>query len=118
MRDALCTTVTDMGGQRPREIGVRELRQNAGKYLALVGQGHEFIVTNHGRPAARLVPVSDLAEDRIDALIRSGRLIGPEDPGDPREIRRIPAAPGAPTGKEILDELREDRFGSTSTPRH
>lgn len=99
-----------MGLQQPEEIGVRELRQNASKYLAWVGQGHEIIVTNHGRPAARLVPVEDPDEDRVDVLIRTGRLIGPEDPRDPLEIPSIPAPPGAPSSQEILDELREDRL--------
>jgi prevent-host-death family protein len=99
-----------MGLQEPREIGVRELRQNASRYLDWVGQGHELIVTNYGRPAARLVPIDEPSDDRIDALIRSGRLIGPEDPGDPREIRSIPPAEGAPSSQEVLDELREDRL--------
>ena len=99
-----------MGLKKPSEIGVRELRQNASEYLAWVGQGHEIIVTNHGRPAARLVPIDDQNEDRIEALIRSGRLIGPEDPGNPRDIKSIPAASGVASGQEILDELREDRI--------
>jgi prevent-host-death family protein len=98
-----------MGLRQPEEIGVRELRQNASKYLALVGKGQEFVVTNHGRPAARIVPVEEQDEDRVEALIRTGLLIGPEDPRDPRDIRSIPPAPGAPSSQEILDELREDR---------
>lgn len=99
-----------MGLQEPREIGVRELRQNASKYLAWVGQGHEIIVTNHGEPAARLVPILDPSEDRIQAKIRSGRLIAPEDPGNPMDIPIVvPSGPVRPS-QEILDELREDRF--------
>jgi len=99
-----------MGLQQPEEIGIRELRQHASRYIAQVEQGRELIVTNQGRPAARLVPIDDPSEDRIDALIRSGRLIGPEDPGDPRDIKSIPAAPGAQSSQEILDEMREDRW--------
>lgn len=99
-----------MGLQQPEQIGIRELRQHASRYIAQVEQGHEFIVTNHGRPAARLVPIADPGEDRIESMIRSGRLIGPEDPGDPRDIRGVrPSKPG-PSNQEILDELREDRF--------
>ncbi|KAA1250026.1 type II toxin-antitoxin system prevent-host-death family antitoxin [Mycobacterium simiae] len=39
------------------EIGVRELRQHASRYLAGVEAGEELGVTNNGRLVARLVPV-------------------------------------------------------------
>lgn len=54
-------------------IGVRELRQNASKYLARVAAGEELSVTMRGRLVARLVPVT--ATDRTrDGLIASGAL--------------------------------------------
>lgn len=99
-----------MGLQQPDEIGIRELRQHASRYIAQVEQGHELIVTNHGRPAARLVPIAVPEEDRIEAMIRSGRLIGPEDPGDPRDIRGVIPSNSTLSNQEILDELREDRL--------
>ncbi len=99
-----------MGLQQPEEIGIRELRQHASRYIAQVEQGQELIVTNHGRPAARLVPIVDPEEDRVQAKIRSGRLIAPDDPGDPMDIPIVvPAAP-VRSSQEILDELREDRL--------
>lgn len=99
-----------MGTQQPREVGVRELRQHAGSYLAWVGEGHEIIVTNHGRPAARLVPIDDSGEDRVESMIRSGELIGPEDAGDPLEVPIVVPSGTAPSSRQILDELREDRL--------
>ncbi|MCH9759379.1 MAG: type II toxin-antitoxin system prevent-host-death family antitoxin [Actinomycetia bacterium] len=54
-------------------IGVRELRQNASKYLARVAAGEELSVTMRGRLVARLVPVT--ATDRTrDTLIASGSI--------------------------------------------
>jgi prevent-host-death family protein len=99
-----------MGLPKPSEIGIRDLRQNASKYIAWVEEGHELIVTNHGRPAARLTPIGDAAEDRIEALIRSGALIGPEDPGDPLDIPIFVPSDTAPSSQQILDELREERL--------
>ena len=60
-------------------IGVRELRQNASRYLARVAHGETFEVTDRGRPVARLVPVP---EDRFQALLDAGRIIPPEDDRD------------------------------------
>jgi prevent-host-death family protein len=37
-------------------IGVRELRQHAGRYLARVSSGETFEITDRGRVVARLVP--------------------------------------------------------------
>lgn len=106
----ICATVTNMGLQQPREVGIRELRQHASSYLAWVGKGHEIIVTNHGRPAARLVPISDPSEDRIETMIRSGELIGPEDAGDPLDVPIVMPSDPALSSQQILDELREDRL--------
>ena len=38
-------------------IGVRELRQNASKYLARVEKGETLEITDRGRPVALLTPV-------------------------------------------------------------
>lgn len=42
-----------------RSIGVRELRQNASKYLRDVKRGETVEVTERGEPVARLVPVPE-----------------------------------------------------------
>lgn len=54
-------------------VGIRELRQNALRYLARVEAGEELVVTNKGRVVARLVPVSSSERSR-DALIEAGVL--------------------------------------------
>lgn len=58
-------------------IGVRELRQNASRYLALVAGGERVEVTDRGRPVALLVP---LPRDRWADLLASGRVAPPADP--------------------------------------
>lgn len=62
-------------------IGVRELRQNASRYLARVAKGEAIEVTDRGRPVARLVPVPS-GENALADLISSGRLKTPEDESD------------------------------------
>jgi prevent-host-death family protein len=86
-------------------IGVRELRQNASRYLSRVKAGETVEVTERGVLVARLVPPqrSDSARDR---LVAAGKLLPARSP------RRLPpplSVDGPPTG-EVLDELREDRL--------
>lgn len=59
-------------------IGVRELRQNASRYLARVAAGETLQITARGRPVARLVPP---AEDSWEEMIARGEVIPPELPG-------------------------------------
>ena len=54
------------------QIGVRELRQNASKYLDRVAQGEIIEITNHGEPAARLVPITD--DPEWTKLITTGEV--------------------------------------------
>ncbi len=55
-----------------RGIGVRELRQQASRYLSEVQRGATFEVTDRGRPVAWLIPVPD--SSGLEALTASGRM--------------------------------------------
>ncbi|MBW0089757.1 type II toxin-antitoxin system prevent-host-death family antitoxin [Pseudonocardia sp. KRD-184] len=78
-------------------IGVRELRQNASRYLAKVKQGQRIAVTDRGELVAYLEPVDEprttyqqmvaagkvrLATGSIHDLLRE---IGPPPPAEPDE---------------------------------
>jgi prevent-host-death family protein len=39
-----------------RTVGSRELKNRLGRYLGLVGKGETIVVTDRGKPVARLVP--------------------------------------------------------------
>jgi prevent-host-death family protein len=53
-------------------IGLRELRQNASRYIARVARGETFEVTQRGRLVARIVPAG---EDTWEYLILRGEVI-------------------------------------------
>ena len=55
-----------------RRIGIRELRQQASRYVREVQRGETFEVTDRGRPVARLVPLP--RDGGMDDLLASGRL--------------------------------------------
>lgn len=88
-----------------RRIGIRELRQQASKYLRDVERGDTVEVTDRGRPIARLVPVP--AEDAWEALVAAGK-VRPGNGRDILEIEPAEAAPGVPLPSEILAEMRRD----------
>jgi antitoxin (DNA-binding transcriptional repressor) of toxin-antitoxin stability system len=91
-------------------IGVRELRQNASRYLALVKNGETVEVTDRGSLVALLVPPEPAMGAR-DRLLASGRLIPASKPtGRVRSSRPVRPGPGEPTNQELLDAEREDRI--------
>ena len=69
-----------------KTVGVRELRQQASRYLREVERGGTIEVTDRGRPVARLVPIP--GSSRIDALLATGE-ISPAA-GDPHELGDAP----------------------------
>jgi len=91
-----------------RRIGIRELRQNASKYIRLVKAGETIEVTDRGQLVACLTPPPAKPKSRIEELIEQGRVIPAEKPFVDWEP--LPARPGMPTPSEILDEQREERL--------
>lgn len=82
-----------------KAIGIRELRQQASRYVREVERGETIEVTDRGRPVALLVPVP--SNGVIDRLVTSGRLTaGRSDAlelGPPLE-----PDPGAPAASQTL----------------
>jgi len=91
-------------------IGVRELRQNASRYLALVKTGETVEVTERGELVALLVSPQPSRTAR-DRLVAAGRLIPAASPtGRLRSTRPVPVAVGEPTNQELLDAERAERL--------
>ena len=88
-------------------IGVRELRQQASRYLSEVKAGHTVEVTERGRLIAVLGPPSPELSAR-DRLIAEGKLIPARAPFALPRQRRLPK--GSPLLSEILAEMRQERL--------
>ena len=54
------------------EIGIRELRADLSRYIKRVREGEEIVVTDHGTPVARILPVN--GRSKLDELIAAGIL--------------------------------------------
>ncbi len=90
-------------------IGVRELRQQASRYLREVEQGETFEVTNGGRPVALLTPLPEVGP--AEQMRRAGRI--KPGRGNLREVMRelgLPRepTPGLPLPSQVLEQMRAD----------
>jgi prevent-host-death family protein len=83
-------------------IGVRELRQNASRYLARVATGETIEVTDRGRSVALLVPTGT---DRWQHLIASGQVLAATDGGS---VLDDPPADFGVEASAQLAAMRED----------
>lgn len=58
-------------------VGIAELRDSLSRHIAAVKNGDEIIVTDHGRPVARIVPAGS---SKLDTLIAEGRVVPAPNP--------------------------------------
>ena len=73
------SSVNDYSGQMIRTVSVTELKARLSAFLAIIRKGDEVLVTDRGRPIARLAPVTGArsAEGRREELLRTGRMRAP-----------------------------------------
>lgn len=70
-------------------MGIRELRDNLSRFLDDVQAGRELIVTDRGRPVARIVGTS--GESWLDELVAAGIVTLPERELDLSSFGRVNA---------------------------
>jgi prevent-host-death family protein len=91
---------------RNREAGIREAKAQFSALLHDVGAGHEWVITDRGKPVAKLVPIPvegrPLAE-RLRQLEEAGLI-----EREPKGARPLP--PPLPLAEGLAQRwLREDR---------
>ena len=88
-------------------VGIRELRQNLSVYVREVRErGRSYEVTEHGRPVARLTPLTDAQTTTLDRMIEEGRATPAK-----LDIASLPPPMPARAGKplsQILQEMRDE----------
>lgn len=88
-------------------IGVRELRQNASRYIEHAEHGTVVEISRHGRPVVRMTPIHD-ADDRIAALEVDGVIRRAQSQRRLSEITPLPAPDGPGSASETLSHMREE----------
>ena len=91
------------------EIGAFEAKNSLGSLLDRVERGEEIVITRHGKPVARLVPLT--YRTVIDRMLAEGSAWpATEDPDLLWQYEAPPAQPDEPSVAEVLDELRRERI--------
>jgi len=90
-------------------VGIRDAKMHLSKYVKMVQKGNEIILTDHGRPVGRIVPITtiDLSiEERIKRLEDQGLL----EPSSGRKNYTIPSPLPVPPGiaQKLLQEDRNN----------
>jgi prevent-host-death family protein len=90
------------------KVGVARLKAQLSRYLDVAKHGEEVVITERGRPIAKLVALHarERAESRRERLARAGLLI----PGTGRlraALRKPPRGPAV--GAAVLHALLEER---------
>jgi prevent-host-death family protein len=89
---------------RKKSIDITELKETLETRLEEVREGSSMVITEEGKPVARLVPMSEHVEERLQKLIDSG--------GASWSGQKLPPAVPRITlrgTKTITDLLLEDR---------
>jgi len=82
-------------------VGTYEAKTHLPSLIEKVEGGESVMITRHGKPVARIVPVTDTAE--------SGRRTSQEIVAEFRKLRQSvkPAPPGGPRIRELINEGRK-----------
>jgi prevent-host-death family protein len=92
----------------PDSIGIRELRQNASKYVALAKAGRRVPVTERGTLVAYLVPAEEATMTTFQRLVAAGQVTRPTKRGIRDLLPPQPAEPGERSLSETLREMRDE----------
>jgi prevent-host-death family protein len=89
-----------------RRIGIRELKSKLSECVREVGSGGTIVVTEHGRPVARMMAAASSLGERLEVLrnargiLWSGRRLRPTKPA--ARVRN-----GRRTVADLISENRE-----------
>jgi len=96
-----------------KEVGIRELRQNLSIYVARVKKGERFVVTEHNRPVAELVPpaAEEMSGETWEELVkRLGIKEATKPPGFPKPWEYPPDYQGPLISEELIRRRRRERY--------
>ncbi|MES1255138.1 MAG: type II toxin-antitoxin system prevent-host-death family antitoxin [Acidobacteriota bacterium] len=88
-----------------RRVGIRELKSTLSECVREVRGGGTIVVTEHGRPVARIIADASSLDERLESLVDAGHILW--------SGRRLkPARPVAPVRrgrKTVADLVSENR---------
>ena len=95
-------SIVELKIEEELRVGIRELRQDASRIIDLVKSGQSFLITEHGRPVAKLNP---LQGPTLEDLIELGVITPATRKYDPAIDRPLPN----PGNIDLVAALLADR---------
>jgi prevent-host-death family protein len=89
------------------QIGIRELRQDASRVIALVESGASITITKHGKPVATINPPK---KSKLDVLVERGSITPAAKKIDLRNWKPGKKYDGPDLLQNLLKERAEARF--------
>jgi prevent-host-death family protein len=90
-------------------VGIKEIKDNLSRYLSSVKQGEEVVITERGRPIARIIkegPTKKSIRSALSQLVQQGSITLPSTTTD---WGTTPSPTVTLNGKPISDMVVEDR---------
>jgi prevent-host-death family protein len=85
-------------------VGIRELKARLSSYIRQAKAGGSVVITDRGEPVARLVPVGQSLEDRMEDLVEAGLIAW-----SGQKLSRIAPVARTHGQQTVADLLLEDR---------
>lgn len=87
----------------PTEVGIRDFKTHMSRYMQQVKDGATLVITEHGKPVGRVIPVTLSLEEQMQELIEAGLVAW-----DGNKLRPVPRVANT-TARNVSDLLLEDR---------
>jgi prevent-host-death family protein len=89
------------------KVGIRELRANLSSWLDRVRDGEEIVVTERGKPIARITVLD--RKSKLEELIARGFVTPAKKPKEPIDLSKLPRMRGNKTLSDIVIEQRRSK---------
>ncbi len=86
------------------ETGIRDLKAHLSSYLREVEEGRTVVITKHGKPIGRIVPVTESTEAQLDTLRQAGLIRW-----NSRKLQPLAPVAQARGERTVAELLVEDR---------
>ncbi len=93
----------------PARVGIREAKVHLSRYLKMVRNGAEIVITDRGKPVGKIVPIEQTElplSDRVKQLEDQGLIVRQPDKSSGKIPTPIPLADNI--AQKILQQDRND----------
>jgi prevent-host-death family protein len=80
-------------------VGIRDFKARLSEYMRQVKKGQSIVITEHGKPVGRILPVEMSLEERVEMLRKAGLVAW-----SGKKLRRI-KPPAVNRGDKLVSDI-------------